>query len=332
VSYWRGQAPYPERLYTTDHKGYWYYVGGIFYVFGIKPLIPKLINCVAGALVVVLTYRITRMLFDAFSARLAAYFVTFFPSYILWSGLNLKDMPMVLFVLTIVWLTLKLQERFSVVVLAFLILALMALGFTRGYLVPIVGVAIVMSLLVKGENVGLAFLAAILVFGTFYFVVNKLGAGRHYVRGDILDVIQRHREVSAYGGSAYMRDVDVSDPLMALLYLPVGLAFFVFGPFPTSMTGPRQLMALPEILAFYILLPAIIRGLIYTVRYKFRQALILISILVLVTCTYSLGESNLGTAYRHRIQILALLLIMAGVGISLKRQARRQAESPALQT
>jgi hypothetical protein len=48
------------------------------------------------------------------------------------------------------------------------------------------------------------------------------------------------------------------------------------------------------------------------------------------TVSYALVESNLGTAYRHRAQVLIPLFIFAAVGIAARRERRcARAAAPA---
>ena len=64
-----------------------------------------------------------------------------------------------------------------------------------------------------------------------------------------------------------------------------------------------------------------IAGLRDTLRRRFAAAAPLAFFAGLATLSYALVEGNLGTAYRHRAQVLILFLIFAAVGL-VRRRAR----------
>jgi hypothetical protein len=48
----------------------------------------------------------------------------------------------------------------------------------------------------------------------------------------------------------------------------------------------------------------------------------------MVTLAYALVESNLGTAYRHRAQVLMIYLIFAGLGLAHRRSVAAEGDTP----
>jgi hypothetical protein len=85
------------------------------------------------------------------------------------------------------------------------------------------------------------------------------------------------------------------------------------------MTSLLKLFSLPEMLLMYYLTPAMVRGIVHTVRHRFRESLQILLLTALLTVSYALGEGNVGTLYRHRAQAILFYLMFAAVGLELKR-------------
>jgi prepilin signal peptidase PulO-like enzyme (type II secretory pathway) len=123
--------------------------------------------------------------------------------------------------------------------------------------------------------------------------------------------------------------VDISEPVSALTYLPVGMLYFLGSPFPWQVLSPRQIMALPDVLLWYALLSGIFMGLLHLVRSRFRDASMLLITMAVITILYSLVEGNIGIIFRHRAQIIAPTMVLAGIGIALRRRKRAEQKSAA---
>jgi hypothetical protein len=124
----------------------------------------------------------------------------------------------------------------------------------------------------------------------------------------------------ATGGSAFQDNVDISTPGRALAFLPVGIAYFLFSPFPWQMTSTLKLFSLPEMLLIYALTPAMLSGIRHALRTRFREALQILLLTALLTVSYALGEGNVGTLYRHRAQAILFYLTFGAAGLELRRQ------------
>jgi prepilin signal peptidase PulO-like enzyme (type II secretory pathway) len=123
--------------------------------------------------------------------------------------------------------------------------------------------------------------------------------------------------------------VDISEPISALTYLPVGMVYFLGSPFPWQVLSPRQIMALPDVLLWYALLPGIFMGLLHLVRNRFRDASMLLVTMAVITILYSLVEGNVGIIFRHRAQIIAPTMVLAGIGVAMRRRKRAEQHAAA---
>ena len=143
-----------------------------------------------------------------------------------------------------------------------------------------------------------------------------------------LSSLDRARRELAFGASAYQGDADISTPTTALSFLPIGLGYFLLAPAPWQVWNTRQLLALPEMLAWYAVLPQVVAGFLIAIRRRFGAALPLASFALFGTLSYALVESNLGTAYRHRAQVLVLFLVFGAIGLAERKAAASQRALP----
>ena len=329
--YWSGETVvYPARLLAGGPKGY-VYIYAVISWMGAGALAVQLLNCVVGALTILVVFDLARRMTGDISVALrSAMFVAYFPSLVLWSALNIRDAWIIMLIALICRQALVLQEKVNVASLVVLAGAIWALIQFRDYVLLAVTVPMVLSFLVRGRshlgrNVVLGMLGAMLVI----YADQAAGTGRK-VRLLDLEEIQSIRYWNTYGAASQFEQVDISTPEKALVFLPKGLAFFLLAPFPWMLGSIRQILAVPEMLFFYSLIPAMIRGIRHLLRDHLGNALMVILVTAGLTIGYALGEGNAGTAYRHRAQLLSFYLIFAAVGIEARRASRVEATAPVI--
>jgi hypothetical protein len=133
--------------------------------------------------------------------------------------------------------------------------------------------------------------------------------------------LQRKYSASVEGAEGSFRpEVDISSPGRAIAWLPVGIVYFLFSPFPWQVLSGRQVFGLPDVVCFYLLLPSVIRGLLFAIRRRLRDSVMLLLVIVSITVLYAMVEGNVGIIFRHRAQVLVPLMVLAGLGIAAKRE------------
>jgi Dolichyl-phosphate-mannose-protein mannosyltransferase len=329
--YWAGEVALPHwRMTTNQPLGYFYINAVFFYVFGHTEVPLKLLNAFLGAFSTRYVFLIARELFGAAVARRSALFGAFFPSLILWSAVNIRDVWVIFLILYVSWKSLQVVRGHSTLALINVALAIYAITFFRDYLFFVVALPPLVAFLIGGRgNVGRNFIVALLAAFAVVFLLQH-GAGSSAADRMSLESMSRVRQDMAFGGSAYNENVDISTPGRALTFLPLGIAYFLFSPFPWQITSLLKLFSLPEMLLIYRLAPAMLRGIRHTIRTRFREAMQILLLTALLTVSYALGEGNVGTLYRHRAQAILFYLMFAAVGLELKR-APADAPAPALQ-
>ncbi len=319
--YWSGDLLLkPWRFNTRQPLGYFYLNAAYFYVFGHTELPLKLTNALLGALGGRYVYLIARELFGRLVARRSALFAAFFPSLVLWSAVNIRDVWVILLILFVSWKSLQVVKGRSLASVVSVVMAMYALTFLRDYLFFVVALPPLVAFGIGGRgNLGRNFAVALLAGLGVVLLFQHGAVSERAVSHLSLEAMSKVRQDMATGGSAFLDNVDISTPGRALAFLPLGVAYFLFSPFPWQITSALKLFSLPEMLLIYALTPAMWRGIRHTLRTRFREALQVLLLTALLTVSYALGEGNVGTLYRHRAQAILFYLMFAGVGLELRR-------------
>lgn len=337
LQHWRGEISvnfYQEHAAPRLHTnwGMNYLTAVIYLITGRNMLAVQFFNSVIGAATAPLIYRCAHHLFGNLRvARLSLLFIAFWPSMALWSAQGLKDGP-IMFLLAVAFLmTLKLGERLRVsycLLLAGALLCLLTLRFYIFYIVvaSIVG-SYVLGLSASGPRNGLRQFASITVMALAlaFTGVTRTASSQMDNYGN-LEALQRSRADQARYDSGYGKDVDVSTTTGVLGIIPVGTAYLLFAPFPWQLANLRQAITLPEMLAWWGCFPVLIIGLLYAVRFKLRQTLPILLFTIMLTLAYAIFQSNVGTAYRQRSQLMEFYFIFISVGFVLLRETRENRE------
>ena len=324
--HWAGQGSFPEDIHGA--VGYYVWDAAVFTLVGPVPLAATLLNGVLGACCSVLAWSLARAMAGETAARYAALLTAFFPSLVLWSSLNLKDALAVTAILVCVRGAQRLHERFGVGPLAAIVLGVAVLGELRGYLAFVAAAALAVAIVLPrlGGRRAPVSIAAVLALGALVMV--WLGPIEGLTDEASLGSLDHARRELAFGASAYQGNADISTPGTALRFLPVGLGYFLLAPAPWQVWNTRQLLTLPEMLAWYALLPRVVAGFLLAARRRFGAALPLASVALFGSISYALVESNLGTAYRHRAQVLVLFLVFGAIGLAERKAAVRRGTLP----
>ena len=161
-------------------------------------------------------------------------------------------------------------------------------------------------------------------FVAISLLIKWLAANNIYMaRGfnSILELLNYHRMVRAYGNLKFFSNVNISSIGMAIAFAPVGFLYAIFAPFPWQLGSAMQIMAVPETIVFYILFPFTVKGIIMGYKKKFAQTALFLSIIVATLGFLGLVEGNAGTIFRHRAIAFYLLFIFTAVGITAKNES-----------
>jgi hypothetical protein len=113
--------------------------------------------------------------------------------------------------------------------------------------------------------------------------------------------------------------------LRTLAYIPIGLAFALFAPLPGSGTRAQDLLPIPEMLVWYIVLVAAAIAL-WRWRRRWRTLAPLVLFVGGALLIFALAEGNVGTLYRHRAMIIPFVIVLAApvlIGVIYRGSERR---------
>ena len=323
MQYLTGQVPELSsnvREFAEGGTGFYYIVAAIYSITGRNPLCIQFLNAFAGAGTVIVIYLCAQHIFlNKRVARISAILIAIFPTFIVWTSQALKD-GLIIFLLSLTILAaLKLQAKFSIYCVITILLGLAAIYSLRFYIFFMLSSAVIGGL-VLGPNLSLGKLAQrvfiiILIGGSLTYLGILQSASVQIERLGSLEQAQATREGMRYAAeSSYGENTDVSTVSGLLAVLPIGLVYLMFSPFPWEISNFRQLVTLPEVIAWWSSIPLLALGLWFAFRHRLRSTMVILIFTFMLTFAYSILQGNVGTAYRHRAQIQIFLFIFVAVG------------------
>jgi hypothetical protein len=313
-----------------------YLVAGIYSMVGRNTLATQFFNATIGAVTAPVIFLCAQHIYNNLRvARIAGFFVAFFPSLVLWSSQGLKDGPIVFLLSLSMLATLKLGERFNVKYFLVLVGALFGILSLRFYIFYILLAAIAGAFVIglRGFSAR-SFVRQFVVMIAIALALAYLGVTRYassqIENFDLQRVQQSRADLAQSAASGFGKETDVSTASGALTAIPVGMVYLLFAPFPWQLASLRQSITMPEMVIWWFSFPALVLGLWFTIKYYLRQASPILIFSAMLTVAYSVFQGNVGTAYRQRSQLLVFYFIFAAVGFVLLKERhedrRRKAE------
>lgn len=327
---WNGGPP--AVLGSGWQVGYSYLNAFFFVAFDDPTIAMAVLNLFAGVWTVVIVFLLGRSCFGVQTGKVAAVLTAVFPSMVLWSVVNIRDSITTLLVATIVLLAVRAYERLRGGDLLLIFGLSILLSTLRDYmgLLVLTGLALGYVAAIRKGRITTSLVGGTVIVLIIFFGLDQLEVFGPEVFNDPLGSAAELRlglQGDFFGGlsgAAFGTGFDTSTVGGALRYLPVGLAFFLFAPFPWAVTGTLQTFTLPEVLLWYALVPFTLVAVFSTRDRAHRAAFLLIGVLVIAVTSYALVEGNFGTAYRHRAQMMPLFFVFSAHGLVLWVRRRRE--------
>lgn len=312
---------------------YDYFASFIYSITGYSPVSLFFINCVAGSIAAIFIYLIARELFSKSVARISSIFAFLWPSFVLWSTQNLKEPVIAMFFCILLWTIFYMHRHPSP---GFLLLSIVSIAVlfkvAYPYLVILFAVICFTVLFLFLEHLFKNRFVTILVLYILFIAVgpffknqvlpqiSKRSAYDIVNYKSVFEFLGYHRSVRAAGRLQFLKNADISSAGKALGFVPLGLLYAIFAPFPWQLGSILQILAAPETVIFYLLIPFTLKGIIFSYKRRINQSLLLLSIISATLIFLALVESNSGTLFRHRFVAFNLLFIFTAVGLSLKKK------------
>ncbi len=321
-----------DRMSSVGQNGMYYWIAILYTIFGHSQSAATTVQCAIVSFTPILTFKISYMLYGSRkAARYAALLVAFLPSMVIWSSLLLKDPLIILLLCLTVFSMLKIQKdlRYRYIILATAaMLPIMAIRIYVFYFILFAVVStFVMSRFGGRGNIGgyLARLAGLALVGVTLFALGFDRIAREQLNVDVLERVQSSRvDLAKSAFSGFAANARVNTLRDAIEFLPVGVTYLLFAPFPWQGGGFRQMLAVPEQLLWYAMFPYFIVGTLYTARRHLREALLIFFFIIQLTCFYGIFAGNVGTAHRQRTQIFVFYLVFTSAGIVYAKMKKKK--------
>jgi hypothetical protein len=328
LQHWTHGAALPTNL-PTGKTGFFYMLAALYLGFGVHPQAGIVVNAAMVALVIPLLTDATRRHLGSAAARPVPVLVTLMPGFLIWGSQLLREAGVYLLIAVALNCAIRMMSRTSVSAMVVMVVAVGLLFTFRadvGLLVG-AGLAIAVTLgrrqLAGGLAGGVGTLALVLAL----VVGGGLGySGYRFVTHTNLAQVNIVRTDSSHSAaSGFLQASDVSTPQHAASYIPLGATYFVLGPAPWQVRSLRQILAVPDALVWWFLLPSLWRGIREGRRRRGREILIYLLPALALTVVLTLLIANFGTAVRERMQVIIFLIPLIGLGWSVRHPARQAA-------
>jgi len=304
------------------NRGFIYFVAGVYYLFGRNVILVQFLNGIIGALTPIVILELGLLLYERRVAMTAMLLTAFFPQMIFWSAALYKDPAVMLAIAANILAVFRLRLRMSAYWVAVYLATAAALVFLRFYIFYAIGAATLAGMLMRhrrGMVLGLATQVVLIAGLISLFLYTPVGQ-EMLMNSRFLDLqlLNLSRMDLARAGSGFAATADVSTVSGILTVLPLGVAYLLFAPFPWSIVNLRQALALPDVLMWYALVPALIRGILYAHR-RLRETMPILIFTTALTLAYGAFLGNAGTAYRQRTQVMMFYFLFVADGIHRRR-------------
>ncbi len=321
---WHGNGPPMPLDDLMQNYGYHYVNATLYYVFGSYRPVASYFNSILGTANIFLIYQLARRFFHVLVARRAALLVAFVPSMILWNSIALKDTLTTFLIVLTLSSCVRLKEELTPRNILFTLLPIVAIQPIRFYMFYFLSVAVIGSLLFeRGSKLITGVPKSLLLGGMVLLLLAAVGLSTGVQEGanflDLERVSSFRHGMAETANSGFAAEVDISTPMGALAFLPIGMAFLLLSPFPWQFTSLRSAFAAPETIVWWFMFPAMLRGLAYTIRKRFAATSPVILFTFALIPAYSLVHGNVGSGFRQRAQIFVFLFIFTAVGQYAKK-------------
>jgi len=304
----------------------------VYFFSGKSPLAVIFINCLAGSLTAIFVFQIAKSLYDVKSAKIAAILTAFWPSLLLWSMQNLKEPISTLLLVVLMWSLLLSGRQFRIHLLLFFILASIALREFRNvyfyaFYMMVLPVALVLYGVKKAKAITIITVFAMIILVCLFYdaawskiagLIPRLPREGNVSAIEWIHTMRTYRTWSAK--SAFLANFDITQPGKLFIFAPAALFIALLAPFPWQVGSMLQLMALPEMLIYYSLIPAFIAGIKYIMsRAGDNRGAIVIGYILVMIAILAFLEGNVGTLFRHRAAVLPFMFILIGIGLERKK-------------
>jgi hypothetical protein len=296
----------------------------MFIAGGPSRMIVSTINSFAGSLLVIVIFRISRRVFDSATARIAAVLVTFWASIILLSAGTSKEMLVIFFEWTLLYLLIRspsgVTPRDGLLALP----SLLALSMMRFYALYMVAAAFIFRFIVaRREHIVRNVVFGSMVVGSVLIFLNAGGV----ITRDFARLERQNRNIESWRENVADNTgtgVEIySEYESTTVAIPVATVYFFLAPFPWDAFGGtlRNAFGAVENIFVYIILILGFPAIKIFFKDRFIEMAPIFVFCVLYAGLHIWGLSNVGLAWRHKQTVMPLFFMLVAVAITQRRAA-----------
>lgn len=331
---------------------YYNFVAVLYAVFGHFHSIPEITNSFLYLVSIVIMFYLTKKISNSsVAAKIASSLVMLYPSFIFWSTQISKDTLVIFINLLILFIMMNstVNSVFFNCYLLLMDILLYTSIMLRNYTALVLGWSLIIAAVITKKRLWVIVVIVINILFIFYIsgmgligqkmvtdqmeMVNTIysfypnldvAVPSSEMLSESLTLLNFIREYMTQADSAYLVDYKFDSIGSTIKYVPIGLFYYLFSPFPGTIEISKIVMCLLEIILIYISFPFICWGIYHSIRNKFEHASPALIFSGIITLIYAIANSNIGTVLRWRMQTYVVLFIFAGIGISLlfKRKSK----------
>jgi 4-amino-4-deoxy-L-arabinose transferase-like glycosyltransferase len=316
-----------EKFQAGSHLYVWF-IAVVYSVTGRSPLVIQSINVLFGTLIVWNVYRLSLLFWDKKTAVKAAWITAFFPTMMLFSAINRREVavvyPFVLGMLYFVhWYR---SDKLKHLLGAFLFLALATL-FHSGFIIAVAaaGAVVVVRpvyLLWRGVGNSKKQIVSVLCMAVIAVALIVTGWGLdRFERGIRLSpvlMVQAQQEKASRGRAGYFKDFIVEKPADFIWHTPARMLAFMFAPIGWRPYSAMDVYGWFDGLFYLALFVFLYRS--RRILWRNTAARAVLGIFVCLLFIFAIGTSNYGSAIRHRAKLAPVLIGLAAVVYSREKE------------
>jgi len=320
------QKDYGFNIYTR-------LLAGFYYVFGYQIQAARLINAVIFMIAFLLIFYVAKTVFDPKIARMASVVFAFFPSLLLWSSMICVDITIIACAAAFILFMIKfIKAKIGLAYFGLMMLSIIAVRSIRPYIANLLVAFAALSFFYKAyilayRRYGIAVLSVVVAV----LILAGINSGAsHFLKlkfdGVIREMIQNQEGFAVADDSSYViyptncyvtKSCSLSE--FAAAYAR-GMGYAVLSPFPWRIDSRLQLMACPQVIIWYVMLPFILYGFYLGFRSNGAVTVFIFLYCLCVLSVMALAEGNVGALFRHRDMVTPFCIIYFAAGFEWIRQ------------
>ncbi len=307
------EGVYVDTGYSTTNQRWGTVLAPFLLLPGPSLLYASLVNAILGSVAIYNVYVIARYYHSHRAGIFAIIPLTFFPSIIMLHGTPIREAT-ILFGLTLTARVLLVRDaRSRTVTLGIVMVGLTMATYPRADNLIIYLLAIAVGIVVYMYRVNL--LREFHIYLGITFTAFVLVLMREYIYSGFA-YLAHLRSVRARGRTAFLPDVVPTTIPEIIAFAPIGMAYFLFAPFPWMIENWQDFVVSMEgVVTFGFLLAAP-----FGVRRMYHRSpdgtLGLLAGFSVAVLLYGFGTGNIGTGVRHRQMFTWIIFLFGGIGIA----------------